>query len=76
MPIGKRLLAIAALFGLSLGLACSQVGAAYSQDAAAAVAVAQKAAEAALSSPSEWEGPTTGPKPIAGQAASPSSPAR
>lgn len=67
MPIGKRLLAIAALFGLSLALACSQVGVAYSQDAAAAVAVAQKAAEAALSSPSQWEGPTTGPKPIPGK---------
>ncbi|MFZ0602344.1 MAG: sugar ABC transporter substrate-binding protein [Roseiarcus sp.] len=67
MPIGKRLLAIAALFGLSFALACSQVGVAYSQDAAAAVAVAQKAAEAALSSPSQWEGPTTGPKPIPGK---------
>lgn len=67
MPIGKRLLAIAALLGLSLALACGQVGVAYSQDAAAAVAVAQKAAEAALSSPSQWEGPTTGPKPTPGK---------
>jgi ribose transport system substrate-binding protein len=67
MPIGKRLLEVAALFGLALGFACAQVGAAYSQDAAAAVAAAQKAAEAALSSPSQWEGPTTGPKPVPGK---------
>ena len=32
MPIGKRLLPIAALFGLSLGFACGEVGAAFSQD--------------------------------------------
>src|ERR1700677_3334100 len=66
MPIG-RLLPIAALFGLSLGLIYGQVGAAFSQDSAAAVAAAQKAATDALSSPSEWKGPTTGPKPIAGK---------
>jgi ribose transport system substrate-binding protein len=67
MPIGKRLLQVAALFGLALGFACGETSVAYSQDAAAAVAAAQKAAEAALSSPSQWEGPTSGPKPIPGK---------
>jgi ribose transport system substrate-binding protein len=67
MPVGKRLLPIAALFGLSLGFVYGQVGAAFSQDSAAAVAAAQKAATDTLSSPSEWKGPTTGPKPIAGK---------
>ena len=67
MPIGKRLLQVAALLGLSLGFACGQASIAFSQDAAAAVAAAQKAAQEALSSPSEWKGPTTGPKPIPGK---------
>jgi ribose transport system substrate-binding protein len=67
MPIGKRLLSIAGLLGLSFGLACGEASTAFSQDAAAAVAAAQKSAQEALSSPSEWKGPTTGPKPIPGK---------
>jgi ribose transport system substrate-binding protein len=67
MAVAKKLLPIFALFGLSLSVVCSQVGDAFSQDATAAVVVAQKAATEALSSPSEWKGPTIGPKPIAGK---------
>ena len=67
MPIGKKLLAIAATLGLSLSFACVGTSTAFSQDASAAVAAAKQAATAALSSPSEWKGPTTGPKPIAGK---------
>lgn len=67
MPIRKRLLPIAALFGLSLGFAFGEVTTAFSQDAAAAVAAAQKAAMEALASPSQWNGPTTGPKPLPGK---------
>jgi len=67
MPIGKRSLRVAALLGLLLGFACGEASTAFSQDAAAAVAAAQKAAQEALSSPSEWKGPTTGPKPIPGK---------
>jgi ribose transport system substrate-binding protein len=67
MPTVKKMLYVAALAGLSLGFACSEATTAFSQDAAAAVAAAKKAAMEALSSPSEWKGPTTGPKPIAGK---------
>lgn len=67
MPFRKRFLKIAALLGLSLGFVGGQASAAFSQDAAAAVAAAQKAATEALSSPSEWKGPTTGPKPTPGK---------
>lgn len=67
MHIRKRVLSIMALFGLSLAFACGMAGAAFSQDAAAAVQAAQKAAMEALSSPSEWKGPTSGPKPVAGK---------
>jgi ribose transport system substrate-binding protein len=55
------------MFGLALGFAYGEVSAALSQDAAAAVAAAQKAATEALSSPSVWKGPTTGPKPQPGK---------
>jgi ribose transport system substrate-binding protein len=67
MPIRKKLLSIAMLFGLSLGFACGEASTAFSQDAAAGVAAAQKAAMEALSSPSAWKGPTTGPKPMPGK---------
>ena len=67
MPTVKKMLYVAALAGLSLGFACSEATTAFGQDAAASVAAAKKAAMEALSSPSEWKGPTTGPKPIAGK---------
>ena len=67
MPNWKRLLSITALLGLALGFACGEIGAAFSPDAAAAVAAAQKSATEALSSPSAWKGPTTGPKPLPGK---------
>jgi ribose transport system substrate-binding protein len=67
MPIGKRLRSFAALLGLTFGFVCAAAGGAFAQDAAAAVAAAQKAAQEALSSPSAWKGPTTGPKPLPGK---------
>ena len=70
MPISRRLMQLAGLLGLTAAFTCGAEGNASSQDSAslsAAVAAAQKEAQQALSSPSEWEGPTSGPKPQPGK---------
>jgi ribose transport system substrate-binding protein len=59
-----------ALFGFSVAwVFAATVGAAAADnaDAAVAVAAAQAAAQKAMSAPSEWLGPTTGPKPQPGR---------
>lgn len=64
MRISQRLNPMVALVGLTIAFVCGGVSSALSQDAAAAVAAAQKEAEQALSAPTTWAGPTSAPKPL------------
>jgi len=66
MPSTKEWGAVAASIGFAIAVLAGP-GTVHAQDAASAVAQAQKSAEAALSSPSVWNGPTTGPKPQSGK---------
>ncbi len=66
MRISQRLNPVVAV-GLAIAFVCGGFSSALAQDAAAAVAAAQKAAEQALAAPSGWAGPTSGPKPLPGK---------
>ncbi|MBV9634710.1 MAG: sugar ABC transporter substrate-binding protein [Methylobacteriaceae bacterium] len=67
MSDNKQLSRIVARICFAVVFSLAGIGAAFSQDAAAAVAAAQKEAEQALSAPTAWAGPTAAPKPLTGK---------
>jgi ribose transport system substrate-binding protein len=67
MPDRKQFNRMIVRLGLAIAFSLGGVSASLSQDAAAAVAAAQKEAEQALSAPTAWAGPTAAPKPLAGK---------
>jgi ribose transport system substrate-binding protein len=69
MSIKRKFIPLAAMLGLTVAFTGGARGAASADSAAVAAAVEAAKAEAqpALSAPSEWMGPTSGPKPQAGK---------
>ncbi len=70
MSIRHRMMSLAAMVGLTVAFAAGGARIASGADdaaVAAAVAAAQAEAQQGMASPSEWMGPTSGPKPQAGK---------